>query len=426
MTITSSMNAGVAGLNANASRLASISDNIANAGTYGYKRAETDFYAMVSAGSSGDKYSAGGVRATSTRLVNESGALTGTSNATDLSISGRGFIPVSADGENVSLATTGSFRMDATGTLVTEAGLTLMGWKAGPDGTVTAAARESMAALEPVKVGLNQFISNPTTRMSMSVNLPATATQPGAETKTFRQTMEYFDTTGTSSQLTASFTPVEATGTAASNQWTMELRDEASGEVKGSYLLTFDISATAGGTLSDVQNLSGAEYDEETGSIELDLGESTVAFNIGKYGSISGMTQLSDTYTPGSIEKNGSAIGSLTSVEVDDDGMVRAIYDQGFSRVIYQVPVVDVPNPNGLKSLNNQTYGLTNEAGAFYLWDAGTGPAGTIEGYTREESTTDIARELTSLIQTQHAYSSNAKIIQTVDEMLQETTNLKR
>ena len=61
-----------------------------------------------------------------------------------------------------------------------------------------------------------------------------------------------------------------------------------------------------------------------------------------------------------------------------------------------------------------------------FLWDAGDGPTGSIEGFAREQSTTDIANELTQLIQTQRAYSSNAKIIQTVDEMLQETTNLKR
>ncbi|MEL7416600.1 MAG: flagellar basal body rod C-terminal domain-containing protein, partial [Pseudomonadota bacterium] len=61
-----------------------------------------------------------------------------------------------------------------------------------------------------------------------------------------------------------------------------------------------------------------------------------------------------------------------------------------------------------------------------YLWDAGDGPTGSTVGFSREQSTTDIAGELTSLIETQRAYSSNAKIIQTVDEMLQETTNIKR
>lgn len=53
------MNASVAGLNANANKLATISDNIANSGTYGYKRAVTEFHAMV-VGSGKGRYTAGG------------------------------------------------------------------------------------------------------------------------------------------------------------------------------------------------------------------------------------------------------------------------------------------------------------------------------------------------------------------------------
>ncbi|WP_373030217.1 flagellar basal body rod C-terminal domain-containing protein, partial [Sulfitobacter sp.] len=66
------------------------------------------------------------------------------------------------------------------------------------------------------------------------------------------------------------------------------------------------------------------------------------------------------------------------------------------------------------------------ESGAYFLWNAGDGPTGDIKSYAREESTTDVATELTTMIRTQRAYSSNAKVIQTVDEMLQETTNIKR
>ena len=47
MGISSSMNAGVSGLNANANKLATISDNIANSQTYGYKRADIDFSSMT-------------------------------------------------------------------------------------------------------------------------------------------------------------------------------------------------------------------------------------------------------------------------------------------------------------------------------------------------------------------------------------------
>ena len=85
-----------------------------------------------------------------------------------------------------------------------------------------------------------------------------------------------------------------------------------------------------------------------------------------------------------------------------------------------------MPNPNGLKVLDNQCFAISQASGGMFLWDAGDGPTGGVEGFAREQSTTDIAHELTQLIQTQRAYSSNAKIIQTVDEMLQETTNLKR
>ena len=85
-----------------------------------------------------------------------------------------------------------------------------------------------------------------------------------------------------------------------------------------------------------------------------------------------------------------------------------------------------MPNPNGLIALDNQTYKVSPDSGSFYLWDAGDGPTGAMVGYAREASNTDVAAELTDLIQTQRAYSSNAKVIQTVDEMLQETANLKR
>ena len=111
---------------------------------------------------------------------------------------------------------------------------------------------------------------------------------------------------------------------------------------------------------------------------------------------------------------------------MDQNGYITASYDTGFTRRIYQILVVDVQKHNGLISLNNQTFQVSPDSGSFFLWNAGDGPTGDIVGYAREGSATDVAAELTALIQTQRAYSSNAKVIQTVDEMLQETTNIKR
>ena len=84
MTISSSLNAGVAGLAANASRLATIADNIANSSTYGYKRAVADFSSLVIESGQGT-YSAGGVRVTTQRMIDQPGALASTNNPTGAS-----------------------------------------------------------------------------------------------------------------------------------------------------------------------------------------------------------------------------------------------------------------------------------------------------------------------------------------------------
>ena len=138
------------------------------------------------------------------------------------------------------------------------------------------------------------------------------------------------------------------------------------------------------------------------------------------------LTQLSSSFAPINLSKNGAPTGNVIGVEIDKNGIVSANYDSGYSKEIFRVPLIDVPNANALEALPNQTYALTRDSGNLFLWDAGSGPTGETIGYAMEESTTDIAGELTALIQTQRAYSSNAKIIQTVDEMLQETTNIKR
>ena len=433
MTISSSLNAGVAGLASNATRLAAISDNIANSATHGYRRVETGFQSMVMA-SRGGVYSAGGVRVTTNRLIDQSGSLVATTNATDLAVRGRGFLPVAQASDVVSangspqmfLTTTGSFRTDAQGFLRTESGLMLLGWPALPDGTIPTYPRDTSDGLEPVQINVNQFSGEPTTRMSLGVNLPATETYAGTSGTPLELSVEYYDNLGRSENILVTFTPVvPATGT--SNQWTMTLEDTATpGVVIGEYDLTFDNSRTTGGTLNAITTVSGGAYDPLTGALVVPVAGGPIEINIGKPGDSDGLTQLSDSFAPLNISKDGSPVGNMTSVEVDEAGVVYAYFDTGITRPIYQVPLVDLPNPNGMVALDKQTYMPSPESGSFFLWNAGDGPTGDIVSFALEESTTDVASELTDMIETQRAYSSNAKVIQTVDEMLQETTNIKR
>jgi flagellar hook protein FlgE len=436
MTISSSLNAGVAGLNANATRLATISDNIANSSTFGYKRASAEFESMVITGSRGaGTYSAGGVRAATNRLIEERGAIVGTSNALDLAVSGRGMLPVipsvrMAEGgigsQPMMMTTTGSFRTDAAGVLRTQSGLVLLGWPANADGTIPTFPRDTMTGLEPVVINANQTAGDPTTSMNLGVNLPATETEAGSAGTPLPLSVEYFGNLGTSETLDITFTPT-IPGVGFSNSWTMVIRDSGSaGAVIGEYELTFDDTRGSGGTLASVTTLSGGVYNPADGTLALTVAGGPLTVAIGRTGDPNGLTQLSDSFAPTAITKDGSPVGNLTAVEVDENGFILATYDTGFIRRIYQIPLVAVPNVNGLTAMNNQTFMVSPQSGSFFLWNAGDGPTGSVVGYAREGSTTDVAAELTALITTQRAYSSNAKVIQTVDEMLQETTNIKR
>ena len=301
-----------------------------------------------------------------------------------------------------------------------------MGWPAQPDGTIPNFPRDTSAGLQPVQINISSFSGEPTTQINLGVNLPATETEAGAAGNVSELLVEYFDNLGTSESVSIEFTPT-VPGAGSSNEWTMVITDSASaGAVIGEYTLTFSDSRTDGGTLLSVATTTGGAYDPLTGSIIVDVDGGPMEINIGMIGASDGLTQLSDTFAPVSIDKDGYPVGNMTSVEVDPNGFVRAFFDTGVIRTIYQVPLVDVPNPNGLVALDSQTYLPSPQSGSFFLWDAGDGPTGDIVAFAREESTTDVAGELTAMIETQRAYSSNAKVIQTVDEMLQETTNIKR
>lgn len=434
MGLSSALNAGVMGLGVNATKLATISDNIANSETYGYKRVRTDFTNMVLDQTKG-AYNAGGVRVATFKDVVAQGALISTANSTDISVGGRGLLPVTSlaglsaqSGDRpLMLTATGSFAPDENGYLRTQSGLFLMGWPANADGSVTVPSRDSATGLEPVQVTRNQFLAAPTSRMELGVNLPASATQAGGSGDPFNLPVEYFDNLGRSQTLTMVFTPnVPASG--ASNNWSVTVFDSAGDPATPitSFDITFDDSAASGGSIASVTAGAGSTWDAGAGVVQVNVAAGPIDLFIGRPGDGAPLSQLSANFSPTGVVKNGAPIGSLSGIEISSGGMLEAVYDNGYRRVIYQIPVADVPNLNGLTALDNQAFAISQRSGDLYFWDAGAGPVGTTVGYSLMESTTDIAEELTDLIKTQRAYSSNAKIIQTVDEMLQEASNLKR
>ncbi|HQR88616.1 MAG TPA: flagellar hook-basal body complex protein, partial [Caulobacter sp.] len=139
-----------------------------------------------------------------------------------------------------------------------------------------------------------------------------------------------------------------------------------------------------------------------------------------------GLTQFNSQSVVQSVNTNGTAFGNLTNIEVDDEGYVSAIFDNGVTRRIAQVAVATFSNANGLKGVNGNAYRVTNESGTYSLKTPGQGGAGVIAPSTLEASTVDLSTEFTGLITTQRAYSASSKIITTADQMLEELLSIKR
>ena len=174
MSLFSALTASVSGLQAQANALSTISDNIANASTTGYKEAETQFEDLLSSVTAND-YNAGGVQTIVQYGINQQGGVTSTTNSTDLRIQGNGFFVVQDAGGANLLTRAGSFTQNSDGTLINAAGFTLMGQPIPPGGS-TSTVINGVDQLVPVTINPVALVANPTTSGTFTANLDSNAT----------------------------------------------------------------------------------------------------------------------------------------------------------------------------------------------------------------------------------------------------------
>ena len=151
-----------------------------------------------------------------------------------------------------------------------------------------------------------------------------------------------------------------------------------------------------------------------------------IDLDFGTAGEADGMTQFGASFTPIFITQNGSRFGTFSGVTIGVDGLLTALFDNGETRPIFQIPVATFVNPNQLASKSGNVWSATQSSGTFTLRVADTGPAGQIVQGALEASTVDIGNEFTSMIVVQRAYAATAKIISTADDMLEELMRIKR
>ncbi|XKM40206.1 flagellar hook protein FlgE [Rhizobium ruizarguesonis] len=434
MSIFGSMKTAVSGMNAQANRLSTVADNIANVNTTGYKSVSTSFSSLVLP-SSGGNYNSGGVQSSVRQSVSDQGDISYTTSSTDLAISGDGFFIVQgADGTPV-LTRAGDFQKDDEGNLVNAAGFMLMGYSY--DSGSPAVVVNGFDGLVPVNVNQEGLTAIASTSGVFKGNLDsganvvaAAATRPSAnpatptpDTKKF--SMVAYDTLGNKVMYDFYFTKTSVAAApppaspAVNSSWEVSIYRNADAAVGGTTSFPY---TTAGGdvglgTLNFDANgkmVSGGAVniiDPVTGqTINMDL---------------TGFTQLGADFA-GTGTPNGQAASPVKDVTIDGDGIVYAKYEDGTNKPLYRIPLANVASPDKLTLQSGNVYSANGQSGVTVTGFPQTNGLGTIKSGALEGSNVDLAGELTEMIRSQRSYTANSKVFQTGSDIMDVLVNLKR
>lgn len=460
MSLGSALNASVSGLRAQSAAIAAVSENIANASTTAYKKRQVKFESLIT--SAGPTSTAtelgGGVLFDTSQLISEQGLVQNTGIATNIALNGQGFFVVTDDPGNQPSGFTytrnGDFSTNEDGLLINNEGSILLGQRTDENGNVTAANSSDLNSLTPIDLDTISGTAGATTEVEVGLNLPADApiwATPGTPgTDEFVSAVEVFDELGTSLTIEQTF---RKTGV---NTWVVEYADPyitsdttqtdvgdidldpATAGVQRSVQVTFN----GDGSLNQIQsgNWGGAAFvpggaAAAAAPLSVDITGLNVApgtgannlnftLDVGTQNLFDGFTQFASSSNPptievGLIEQDGVRFGQFSGVEIDNDGLVTALFDNGVRRPIFQIPIATFPNPEGLTNVRGTIYDENENAGNYNLRLPSEGNAGTIEATSLELSTVDTSDEFNKMIVSQQAYSSAAQILSTVDDMFE-------
>lgn len=190
------------GLDAQQTRMAVVSNNLANVNTTGFKKGRAAFEDLLyqskvapgSAVTQNDVAPTGltlgtGVRVVATEKNFGQGNLQQTGNSLDVAVNGRGFFQVQMPDGSVAYSRDGSFRTNPDGELVTSGGLKLQpgitlpqgaqSVNIGSDGTVSVSIAGQAAATQVGQIQIADFI-NPAGLLAKGENLYAETAASGA------------------------------------------------------------------------------------------------------------------------------------------------------------------------------------------------------------------------------------------------------
>lgn len=421
MSISGALLTGVSGLSANSTKLTVSSSNISNSSTTAYKTSSASFATLLAEANASGASSAGVTSATEQNITTQ-GDTTATNSTTDLAISGSGFFVTSttSDGTNIEYTRAGDFDTDKSGNLVNSSGLYLMGYAITTDQATGVSTTST--SLSAIKLDKTVGIAEASSHVTLTGNLNSSDTT-GTD---YSSPVTVYDSQGGSQSFLTKYTKTGANTWEYSITYSGSTTNLTSGD---STLDTGTLTFNSDGSLASVTSNSGAVTD---GSVALTipwdtttsgLSSQDVTFSFGSIGGTDGFTQYT-TASTASYTPDGAAYGSVKSYSIGADGTVTATYTNSLTRDLYTIPLATFANANGLTSVSGTAYVASDASGKATILTAGLSGSGTIKSEYLEQSTVDLATELTDMITTQRAYQACAKIVTTGTTMLDVLVNM--
>ena len=409
-----SLFAGVSGMRNHQVRMDVIGNNIANVNTLGFKASRVTFEEALSQlvrgasrpGATGSGSVGGsnpmqvglGVNLGSIDTLFTQGNLENTGVTTDLAIQGDSLFVLS-DGSRYYYTRAGNFQIDATGRLVSATnGFTVQG-RLAVDGVLT---QEVGDIILPIG---QSAPAQATTTVRLAGNLDAQA----ADGTTRETTITVYDSLGTGHELRVVFTK-------DGPDWDFSVYADGNATAIGTGTLSF----TADGRL-DAPEMQTVSFTPSNGANQMDI-----ELVFGTNGGLDGLTGFGGAMTAALREQNGYPAGELEGITIDRTGTITGSFSNGMVMTLAQIALADFSNPAGLYKDGGNMYTESPNSGTPVIGFAGENSASTIASGTLEMSNVDLAQEFTNMIIAQRGFQSNARVITSSDEMLQELVNLKR
>ncbi len=433
MGIFDALTTAVAGLQSQSYALQNISGNIANSQTVGYKETDTAFQDLVSQAALGEQTS-GGVFASSVATNTVQGTIQSASVATDMAIDGNGWFvvaqPAGSSGNQPVFTSVndytrrGDFQMNSSGYLVNGAGYYLMGIPVNPT-----TGNPEGSAPQVLQFNNNFVPAQATSEIQYQANLPSSPTSGlldstletasggvvGSNASTFTQqslnggSITAYDAEG--NPVNVQFRWAETSSSSSGNSW--QLFYQTNSSATGTQVawqntgttFTFNSSGQLTSPTSPTSNLSNLTVNgDSVGNVTLNFGTNGLT----QFASSTGNVQVNG------LTQNGFTAGQMQSISVDTQGQVVGSFSNGQTIPLADITLATFNGENSLQPLNGEAYAATPESGT-PIYSA----TGKIVGSSLEASNVDIATQFSQLIVAQQAYSSNAKVMTTANQMIQ-------